>query len=209
MSVKGACGLKKRLILVAYGMDEQGNREFLGFLLAEGESEAPWSVLLQSLYARGLKGEALQLVITDAAPGLLAAARMVYPHAQHQRCWFHKLQNVIGCVRKADKKEVTKGVQAIYLADTRRDAIAAYPHGGRSLALPHSWKQRWQSLYPKAVVCLEKDLGALLGCFDFPAQLRSKIRTTNYSAPGRTLHCHRARLPRSAPPHSAHGRFHQ
>jgi len=169
MSVKGAAGLKKRLVLVAYGRDAAGRREMLAFRVAAGESEAEWSALVQSLYARGLRGEALQLVVTDGAPGLLAALRLVYPHARHQRCWFHKLQNVLASVRKADKPPVTTGVQAIYLAATRRDAVGAF----------RRWKSRWQRRYPKAVGCLEKDLEALLCCFAFPAWLRPKIRTTN------------------------------
>jgi putative transposase len=42
MSVKGASGLRKRLVLVAYGIDTEGRRELLAFLLAKGESEGDW-----------------------------------------------------------------------------------------------------------------------------------------------------------------------
>ena len=131
--------------------------------------EAEWSALLESLRSRGLEGKALRLVITDGAPGLLAAIRLVYPYAAHQRCWVHKLRNVVNNVRKADQPEVTAGAQQIYLAATRRDAIASF----------RRWKQRWQQLYPKAVACLERDLEELLACFDYPPRLRPKIRTTN------------------------------
>jgi len=169
MHVKGASGLRKRVVLVVYGIDQEGNRQLLDFMLADGESEAEWTALLESLHKRGLKGEKLEVVVTDGAAGLIAALQMVYPYAQHQRCWVHKLRNVANHVRKADQEEVIKGARLIYLAENRRGAVAAF----------REWKARWAHIYPKAVKCLEQDLDALLVCFDHPAALRPKIRTTN------------------------------
>jgi len=169
MSVKGACGLRKRMVLVVYGIDTEGRRELLDFLLADGESEAEWSALLQSLWSRGLKGACLELVITDGAPGLAGALRLVYPQARHQRCWVHKLRNVANQVRRRDQQEVIAGARAIYQAATRREAIKAF----------RAWKRGWTTRYPKAVACLEKDLEALLCCLDYPKYLRAKLRTTN------------------------------
>lgn len=169
MTIKTARGASKYLVLVVYAMDKQGRRELLAFRLAQAESEAEWTALLQDLWQRGLEGEMLEMVISDGAPGLLAALAMVYPHVRHQRCWVHKLRNVANCVRKADQKEVMRGARAIYLAQTKREALWAFQR----------WKGCWQHLYPKAVACLEKDLDALLCCFDYPAGLRPKIRTTN------------------------------
>jgi putative transposase len=169
MSVKSASGLRKRLVLVVYGVDSEGRRELLDFALADGESEAEWAALLHHLWLRGLKGENLELVVTDGAPGLIAALKFIYPHARHQRCWFHKLQNVSGCVRKKDQPEVIAGARAIYQAPTRREAVAAF----------RQWRTRWRSPYPKAVACLEKDLQELLAHLDYPVRMRSKLRTTN------------------------------
>jgi putative transposase len=169
MTVKGARGLRKRLVLVVYGIGCEGKRELLDFLLAKGESEAEWTALLQSLWNRGLKGANLELVVTDGASGLIAALKFIYPHALHQRCWVHKLRNVSNQVRRRDQQQVISGARAIYQAPTRRAAIAAFL----------AWKRQWQALYPKAVGCLEKDLEELLACMDYPQQMRSKLRTTN------------------------------
>jgi len=169
MSVKSATGLRKRLVLVVYGIDEEGRRELLDFALAGGESEAEWAALLHHLWGRGLKGECLELVVTDGAPGLIAALKFIYPHALHQRCWVHKLRNVANLVRKKDQPEVIAQARAIYQAATRREALIAF----------RQWRTRWQHLYPKAVACLEKDLHALLAHMNYPASLRSKLRTTN------------------------------
>ena len=169
MHVKGAAGLRTRVVLVAYAMDEQGNRELLDFRLAESESEAEWSAFFQSLYQRGLCGKRLGLVISDGAPGIKAARQLVYPYAKHQRCWAHKLRNVVNQVRKADQAAVKRGAQAIYLAETRREALHSF----------RAWKRAWQERYPKAVARLEKDLDALLAHFNYPMALRVKLRTTN------------------------------
>jgi len=169
MSVKGACGLRKRLVLVVYGIDERGRRELLDFALADGESEAHWAALLHHLWGRGLKGEKLELVVTDGAAGLIAALKFIYPHALHQRCWVHKLRNVANQVRERDQQQVIAGARAIYQASTRRAAMAAFL----------AWKRQWQVRYPKAVLCLEKDLNELLACMSFPQPLRVKLRTTN------------------------------
>jgi transposase-like protein len=169
MSVKSASGLRRRLVLVVYGIDTEGRRELLDFALAEGESEAQWSALLHHLWLRGLKGGQLEMVVTDGAPGLIAALKFIYPHARHQRCWFHKLQNVSSCVRKKDQPQVIAGARAIYQSATRREAMVAF----------RQWRDLWQTRYPKAVACLEKDLEELLAHMDYPASLRSKLRTTN------------------------------
>jgi len=169
MSVKGATGLRKRLVLVVYGIGRAGKRELLDFALADGESESAWAALLQSLWGRGLKGANVELVITDGAPGLIAALKFIYPHALHQRCWVHKLRNVARLVRRRDQQQVISGARTIYQAPSRRAALAAFL----------CWKRQWQALYPKAVLCLEKDLNELLACMDYPERMRSKLRTTN------------------------------
>jgi putative transposase len=169
LAVKGAAGLRKRAVLVVYGMEGKGKRELLAFRLADTESEAEWTTLLQSLYQRGLEGKGLEVVVSDGAAGLKAALALVYPQAKHQRCWVHKLRNVSGKVRPADRQEVLAGARAIYLSSHRREAVQAF----------RSWKARWEGAYPKAVTCLQEDLEALLVCMDYPPALRLRIRTTN------------------------------
>jgi transposase-like protein len=87
-----------------------------------------------NLYHRGLLGHPLRLIITDGNPGLLAALEVVYPFTPHQRCWFHKMQNVVNKVRKRNRKAVVSGAQRIYEAHSRRTAIAAF----------WRWAERWR-----------------------------------------------------------------
>lgn len=94
LKVKGASGVRKRLVLCAYGITPQGKREIVCFRQAPAESEAQWEALLRDLYERGLQGKALALVVTDGNPGLHRALDTVYPYVPRQRCWVHKLRNV-------------------------------------------------------------------------------------------------------------------
>ena len=82
-----------------------GTRELLAFTRAKSESQAGWEGLLNDLFQRGLRGKNLQMVITDGCPGLARALETVYPRALHQRCWVHKMRNILEKVRRRDEAE--------------------------------------------------------------------------------------------------------
>jgi putative transposase len=73
MKERSGYGVKKRVVLVAYGIRVDGKRELIDFRVEKSESENKWAGFLQDLYNRGLKGEVLSLIITDGAPGLEGA----------------------------------------------------------------------------------------------------------------------------------------
>ena len=156
-------------MLVAYGVRADGSRQLLGFLRSRGESQAAWEGLLMDLYRRGLKGRNLQLIITDGCEGLAAALQIVYPQVPHQRCWVHKMRNILEHVRKRDHDQVKADAQAIYRAESRTLALAAF----------RVFRSRWRSSYPAMVKRLERDLPELLAFFSFPRPLWRKLRTTN------------------------------
>jgi putative transposase len=113
LRVRRPAGRKRVQMLVAYGVRRDGRRQLLAFLRSQGESQAAWEGLLQDLYRRGLEGKNLLLIITDGCPGLAAALQTVYPHVLHQRCWVHKMRNILGRVRKRDYAGVKQEAQAI------------------------------------------------------------------------------------------------
>jgi transposase-like protein len=108
-------------------------------------------------------------VVTDGCPGLAAALQTVYPRVPHQRCWVHKMRNILEKVRKRDYDAVKADAQAIYRADGERRARQAFER----------FRFRWRTLYPAMVRSLEKDLPELLTFFRFPRALWRKLRTTN------------------------------
>ena len=169
LRVRRPSGRKRVQMLVAYGVRRDGSRQLLAFLRSPGESQAAWEGLLQDLYRRGLEGKNLQLIITDGGAGLAAAIQTVYPRVRHQRCWVHKMRNLLEKVRKRDYEAVKADAQAIYQADRQREAQVAFA----------VLRTRWQAVYPSLVKQLEKDLPELLSFFSFPRPLWRKLRTTN------------------------------
>jgi putative transposase len=169
LRVRRPAGRQRVQMLVAYGVRADGTRQLLGFLRSKGESQSAWEGLLQDLYRRGLHGEKLLLIVTDGCAGLAAAIETVYPRVLHQRCWVHKMRNILEKVRRRDYDEVKRAAQAIYRADGRRQAEAAF----------RAFRRRWQHAYGPMVRQLERDLPELLSFFSFPRHLWRKLRTTN------------------------------
>jgi putative transposase len=169
LRVRRPAGRKRVQMLVAYGVRRDGTRHLLAFLRSQGESQAEWEGLLQDLYRRGLEGKQLGLIVTDGCPGLAAAIPTVYPRVRHQRCWVHKMRNILEKVRKRDYDEVKAGAQVIYLAESRTQAEAAF----------HRFRARWRREYGPMLRRLERDLPELLSFFAFPRHLWRKLRTTN------------------------------
>jgi len=112
LRVRRPTGRKQVQMLVAYGIRRDGSRHLLAFLRSQGESQADWEGLLEDLYRRGLEGRWLDLILTDGCAGLAAALRTVYPRVRHQRCWVHKMRNILEKVRKRDYDEVKAAAQA-------------------------------------------------------------------------------------------------
>ncbi len=169
LRVRRPGGRKRVQLLVAYGVRADGTRQLLAFVRSAGESQAAWEGLLQELYRRGLEGRHLQLIVTDGCPGLAAALQTVYPRVAHQRCWVHKLRNLLGTARRRDQALMKADAQAIYQAASRTEAVA---HA-------RAFAQRWRATYPTLVTRLLGDLPELLAFFQTPRPLWRKLRTTN------------------------------
>jgi transposase-like protein len=169
LKVRRAFGPQRVLLLVAYGIRRDGTRELLAFTRAKSESQAGWEGLLNDLFRRGLRGANLQLVISDGCPGLPRALETVYPRARHQRCWVHKMRNILEKVRRRDEKQVKTQAQKIYLADNAAAARRAFER----------FRFHWRRHYPAMVGQLERDLPELLQFFALPRHLWRKLRTTN------------------------------
>ncbi len=169
MKVRRSFGPQRVLLLVAYGVRPNGQRQLLAFLRARGESQAAWEGMLENLLRRGLRGNHLQLIITDGCAGLAAALQTVYPPVPHQRCWVHKMRNICDAVRRRDHEAVKHHAQQIYRAPSLAEARQAFAR----------FKGNWQTVYPRLVRSLEKDLPDLLNFYQFPRHLWKRLRTTN------------------------------
>jgi putative transposase len=169
LKTKTGCGSKKKAVLVAYGIRVDGKRELIDFRVTTHESEKKWWGFLSDLSRRGLKGEALGLVVTDGNAGLENAVDLVWAFVKRQRCWAHKLRNVATYLKKKHVDQCIKEARAIYDAENKKDAEKAYG----------KWEKRWRQIAPKAVRCVEKDLEELLNFYSCPQKIWIKVRTTN------------------------------
>jgi len=169
LRMRRPAGRQRQHMLVAYGVRRDGRRHLLAFLRSRGESQSDWEALLNDLYRRGLEGQHLLLIVTDGCAALAATLQTVYPRVAHQRCWVHKMRNILEHVRKCDYAEVKADAQAIYRAESRALAEAAF----------RRFRARWRQDYGPMVRRLERDLPELLAFFAFPRHLWRKLRTTN------------------------------
>ena len=163
-----AAKVRRRMVLVAYGVLPNGKRQILAYQFAHGESETAWSEFLQDLFLRGLSGKNLRLIISDGGKGLRAALPVVYPRIPRQLCWAHKMRNLAGKVRRQEGSCVAQA-SAIYRASSKKQAQRAF----------QEWKRHWEQHRPRAVACVERDLENLLSFFDVPETHWRKVRTTN------------------------------
>ena len=166
---QGMSARRRKVVLVAYGITAQGGKELIGYRLENSEAEAGWRRLLGSLCRRGLTGQAVQLIITDGGAGLRAALDDFYPESPRQRCWFHKMSNVLAKVRQRHQVACLAGLRRVYQAAGRRGAEQAY----------QAWARQWAGREPAAVRCVERDLEELLAFFALPKRHWRMLRTTN------------------------------
>jgi putative transposase len=170
LSRKTGAGALRRPVLVALGLRHDGKKEIIDFRLAASESAAEWEKFLADLYRRGLTGEGLDMICVDGGCGLLAALPSVLPNIPVQRCWAHKIRNVLNKVRKADQPAVKRMLHKIMNA----------PNAPAARAAARKFANRFGDKYPAAVACLRNDLDELLTCFRYKSQdQRRKVRTTN------------------------------
>ncbi|MGH8632610.1 MAG: IS256 family transposase [Burkholderiales bacterium] len=167
---KTGAGALRRPVLVALGLRPDGKKEVIDFRLAASESAAEWEVFLTDLYRRGLTGSGLEMICVDGGNGLIAALPTVFPGIPVQRCWAHKIRNILDKVKKTDQPAVKRALHKIMNAPN----VSAARTAARRLA------NRFEGRYPAAVACLRNDLDQLLTCFRYKSpDQRKTVRTTN------------------------------
>jgi transposase-like protein len=167
---KTGAGALRRPVLVALGLRPDGKKEIIDFRLATSESAAEWEKFLADLYRRGLTGRGLEMICVDGGSGLLAALPTVFDGIPVQRCWAHKIRNVLDKIKKTDQPAAKRALHKIMNA----------PNAPAARAAARKFANRFEDKYPAAVACLRNDLDELLTCFRYKSEnQRRKVRTTN------------------------------
>lgn len=165
--VKAGIGTERACLLVVIGADTTGKKHLLALSEGYRESKESWLEVLRQLQARGMNEPAL--AIGDGALGFWAAASELWRWTKQQRCWLHKVRNILDKLPKRERDEAAQRVRAIYLAQNRAEA--------RRLA--EALAKEWRGLYDKAAECLLDDLERMLTFYDFPPEHWRHLRTTN------------------------------
>lgn len=166
--VKAGLEKDKAALLVVLAALSDGCKVVLAVTPGHRESTASWAAVLRDLRERGLRPP--RLVVGDGHLGIGAALRTVYPEADEQRCWNHRILNVLDKLPKRQQGAAKALLCKIPYAPTRRDAE----------------RQRDQFVqwcvhhgYPDAAQCLEADWERLVAFYRFPQPHWQHLRTTN------------------------------
>jgi putative transposase len=155
-------------MLVLIGATPEGKKELVGFQVGIRESAQSWRELLVEVKRRGL-AIAPEIAVGDGALGFWKALDEVWPGTRHQRCWVHKVANVLNKVPKSVQPSMKADLREIYSAPNRAAAEKANT----------VFAEKYGMKYAKAVECLTKDRERLLTFFDFPAEHWDHLRTSN------------------------------
>jgi transposase-like protein len=155
-------------VYVVLGIDLEGHRDILGQWLSEGTEGANfWLSVLSDLQARGV--EDVFIACVDGLKGFKEAIQSVFPQSAVQRCLVHQIRNSLKYVTWEDRKAVAKDLKKIYRAPTREEAET------HLLQLSEIWGEK----YAMAVRSWENNWEDLATMFDYPAEIRRLIYTTN------------------------------
>lgn len=153
--------------LVMIGVRADGTKELIAVEDGYRESTDSWATVLRDLKRRGLRAPVV--AVGDSALGFWAAVGAVWPETREQRCWVHRLANVLDKLPKRLQLRAKQALQAMMNAPTRAEAEAGID----------AFAVEYEAKYPKAVASLRRDQAQLLTFYDFPAEHWRHLRTTN------------------------------
>jgi transposase-like protein len=157
----------KLCLLVMIGVRADGRKELVALADGYRESSESWADLLRDCKRRGMRAPVL--AIGDGALGFWGALREVFPETREQRCWFHKIGNVLSALPKSAHPGAKKALAEIWNAEDRRHALDAVK----------AFQATYGAKFPKAVAKITDDVEQLLAFYDFPAEHWQHLRTTN------------------------------
>lgn len=164
--------LGEHLVVVALGVDEQGDKHVLGMCEGATENEAVCKMLLEDIVARGVRASRSILFVIDGSKALVAAIRRVFgKRALVQRCQVHKRRNVEDHLPESMKKNVGRAMTAAYRCGNVE----------RAKRLLNALARQLEKKHPSAATSLREGLDETLTVMRFalPTWLERTLSTTN------------------------------
>lgn len=155
-------------ILIAIGVNAEGNREILGAAEGMKEDKESWSSFLQWLKSRGLTG--VKLIVGDKSLGMLESIPEVFPEAKYQRCTVHFYRNIFSVTPRSKMKIVTKMLKAIHASEDKNAA---------KLKAQQVVEKLKEMKLHQAAKKVEDGIEETLTYMTFPFEHWNRIRTNN------------------------------
>ena len=158
---------QKLCLLVMIGVRADGRKELVALTDGYREAAESWADLLRDCRRRGMRAPVL--AAGDGALGFWSALREVFPETREQRCWFHKISNVLAALPKSVHPGAKKALAEVWNAEDKshaRDAIKEF-------------ESTYGAKFPRAVAKITDDVEQLLAFYDFPVEHWIHLRTTN------------------------------
>jgi putative transposase len=165
--VKAGLEKSKAALLVVIAALRDGTKEVLTVESGQRESDESWKAVLRSLKGRGLR--APKLTVADGHLGIWSALAEIYPESEEQRCWNHKIINVLDQVPKKLRAEAKDLLRKMAYAETRAECEGQ----------KRRFIVRYKTGCPKAVAILERDWERMVSFYRFPKGHWKHLRTTN------------------------------
>ena len=153
--------------LVLVGVRTDGTKELVSISDGHRESTESWADVLRGLKRRGMRAPVL--AVGDGALGFWGALGEVFPETAHQRCWVHKMANVMNVLPKSAQPAARAALCEVRDAEDRTHAEKALD------AFVKDYEAKW----PKATEKVQRDREELLAFYAFPAEHWVHLKTTN------------------------------
>jgi transposase-like protein len=153
--------------LVLLGVRRDGTKELIALEDGYRESEEAWLTLLRRLKKSGMLAPAL--AVGDGALGFWKALAEVYPETQQQRCWVHKLRNVLDKLPDRLQEKAKELLRNVMYAESQAAAEAARD----------AFIAEFEAKHERAVRCLTEDWDELLTFMEFPQEHWLHLRSSN------------------------------
>lgn len=157
-----------KALMIAYGTDENGHREILGFGAYPNESKGTWMDFLTKLKERGLHG--LMMITSDAHEGLIQAVSKVFPEVPWQRCQFHFPRNISDKVPKQYQTGIRSELNEMFNCNTIEDARKKRDE----------IMNDYQDIAEKAMICLDEGFESAMTVMQLPKGMQRFFRTSNH-----------------------------
>lgn len=165
--VKAGIADRKSALLTIVGALRTGEKIVLACESGERESKDSWLMVLRRLRERGLQFP--RLTVADGHLGIWAALGEIHPTGEEQRCWNHKITNVLNALPRKAQPQAAEGLKAMPYADTQAECERQR----------EAFVRRYRKTDPKAVDTLLRDWDRMVTFYAFPKEHWIHLRTTN------------------------------